>query len=218
MNRAQHYCSKCGKPTDPDDNYCDSCGAKIISTLSWSDQVNVIRGNVDHSTNTRIDQQVNIGGDVHLTINKNDDRPTVESLLGRGISFLNNRAFDQAIQELNQALLLNVENAEVNYYLALACLQGKLPRELSFEKANQIDEMLRKACSQQPPECHYYYLWAWIRSDYLEAHPYLTPAPKTYELLHQADQLPLDQQKISEMVRLACISSGLIEFHINQHW
>jgi hypothetical protein len=126
--------------------------------------IGVMRGTIDQSTytNTTIDSQTTIHGDVH--VHKPKVATYAEQLL-KGKGLLKLHLYSEAMDAFSDAIQLDSRQADAFYYLALASLQGNRPRLVSLATVRRVETQLESAAATQQTCGHAYLLWALVKED-----------------------------------------------------
>lgn len=112
-------------------------------------------------------------------------------------------AHEQAAKVLEECSGKGVAPADHSYYLALARLGGRRPRDLSLTQLRPIEAVARSVPGATGCAAHHLCFVASLQRDfYLEN--YLTePEPASQELLRRAGSAPPMPEKLAELLRIA---------------
>jgi hypothetical protein len=117
-----------------------------------------------------------------------------------GLSYLDLRLYDLALATLKRALGKGTNEVNLYYYIALASIQGKRPRVLSFAKIKEIESYL-EAASHLNARCgHVKVLWAIVKYSYYLPNGLRINSPTVEELLSSARQTELSTDELRLML------------------
>ena len=113
-----------------------------------------------------------------------------------GLSYLDLRLYDLALASLRSALGKGAREASLYYYLALATIEGKRPRVLSFAKVKEIESYLEAAIRLESDNAQALVLWAIVKHDYYVSNGLKVLPPGVEELLASAARCRISQQEL----------------------
>jgi len=151
-------------------------------------QGNTLSGVVTHS----------IHGDVY-NINQGPTAPTAQDLLIRGVQLVRGRSYNEAATLLSQSLLA-APSGDGNYYHALALLQGRRPKVLTYSQAVSIRNKLISACALDSSKAHYWYLRALLEYDFFLENGFSDNVDEIEDLLETGDQCEFVRSFATEML------------------
>jgi hypothetical protein len=207
-------CPDCGANISPQAKYCEECGtllSKRSSTARFPGDNVFVRSNIDSSTqHIRIDKQINI------QLPSSSDKLNLAESIDHARFLLQTKAFPDAIAFLRKVIQQVPDEPELYFYLALASLHGKWPRDLSFDEAEGIEQSLALGCNLGIPQAKLFYVWAWFKEDFYSFHGSSVPPPSIDELLAFAKQYPISHTDALELLGVAGISSSEVARYIIQ--
>ena len=112
--------------------------------------------------------------------------PTAQELLMRGVGLVRAKAYQEAGTILTQSLLA-APSGDGNYYLALASLQGKRPKVLTYSQAVSIRQKLSAACGLDASKAHYWYFRALLEYDFFLENGFTEDVDEIEDLLETGD-------------------------------
>lgn len=129
---------------------------------------------------------------------RTDAVPPPLGKLGR--EFLTLRLYGEAAARLREALRNDKPEADLFYGLALALLAGRRPSEIpTLDRIREVESLVRNAIALSS-KAHYYYLWAWLKSDfYVRNGLYVDTPPTVSDLVKLAQDLPADQAELATL-------------------
>lgn len=150
--------------------------------------------------NTQLNADViNIGGE------KVSASPA--ELVERGKFLLKAHLYVAAVKVLEEALRIGPDMADVQYYLAIALLQGQRPKLLRFSTVRAVESYLQAAICRQPSLGRAYLLWAVVKYDYYVLNGMFERSPTHLDLVRKGVQfLTLDE--ILEVVQYMAPMAG----------
>lgn len=125
--------------------------------------------------------------------------PSARELLQQGVQMLRAGAYEESIAPLNQSLQAR-PSPDANYYLALATLQGKRPRTLTYTQAKTIEDRLKTACKLDSYKAHYWYFLALVKYDFFLENGFLDDIGEVNDVLSTGDACPLERAFIIELL------------------
>lgn len=118
-----------------------------------------------------------------------------EELLNRGLQFLNQRAYPQAINVLSDATKLSPSISDAHYYLAIALLNGKKPKKLDGLTIQRIEENLNIAVNINADSSKCYILWAIVKNGYYTMNGFIEQPPTSAQLFRRGDLIQTEQAR-----------------------
>ncbi|HEX6862812.1 MAG TPA: CHAT domain-containing protein [Thermoanaerobaculia bacterium] len=111
-------------------------------------------------------------------------------------------AYEAVREKIESARADGTESADLHYYLALALLRGRRPRSLKLEDAKSI--VVAAARSLSLPDCaaHHLCLLAFLYQDFYVENNFVPPQPGYDALVMKAAALPLNPERLDELVHL----------------
>ena len=115
-----------------------------------------------------------------------DSQPSGEEYLSNGIQLLEQQAYSQAVDVLQNAIQRDRSQSDAFYYLAIALLGGKKPRKLDKWTIQDIEINLNSAISEvasgNSKSAKYYTLFAIVKYGYYSMNGFIE-TPPTSDLL-----------------------------------
>lgn len=190
-------CPRCQSIQGETARFCATCGQRLetqkTSGMSIGD-IGMVRGNVSQTT---------IAGDVYF--NETPARLTAPALAKHGVDLLKSGMFDEAADRFREALATDSSLQDAYFYLALAILKGRRPRNIPFEAAREIDSLLSRSAGLRVEPAHVY-LWMCIKYDFYVVNGLNVPPPSINELaakLRASPGIALSQLKwLIDMLKL----------------
>ncbi|HSG41544.1 MAG TPA: hypothetical protein VLA72_00165 [Anaerolineales bacterium] len=139
-----------------------------------------------------------IQGNVY-NVHQGAQAPTAQALLMRGVGLVRARAYQEAATMLTQSLLA-APSGDGNYYLALALLQGKRPKILTYSQAVSIRQKLASACSLDSSKAHYWYLRALVEYDFFIENGFSDEISEIEDLLDAGDRCKRQRPFLAELL------------------
>jgi tetratricopeptide (TPR) repeat protein len=129
-------------------------------------------------------------------------KPADEGAAGpeAGLSLLDLRKYDAAIDAFEKILKSSPEEADAHYYLALARMKGKQPRTHTLDLIRKVEEDLRVAVDINGDRAHSLYLWALVKENYYAWNGLRIPSPPVEELLAAAGRAQVDKARLRLLV------------------
>jgi hypothetical protein len=122
-----------------------------------------------------------------------------------GLYYLDREMYFDAKNSLSEAQKIAPKDAAILYYLALANIGGRNPRNLKLSEINKIENYLRGAINNDSSKAHYFYIWSIIKYYYYKIQCIRSNPPKLEELLEAAAQAIYVQEEFDRMLRLVPI-------------
>jgi tetratricopeptide (TPR) repeat protein len=123
--------------------------------------------------------------------------PDAAEWLSRGLSALQGRLYEKAVDAFSQAAALQPQQGNAHYYLALSSLHGNRPRLVSLARIRTIESHLQKATQVDPACGHAFLLWAILKEDYYVMNHIHQPPPTVSQLLQSAGAV--EKRHLQEM-------------------
>jgi hypothetical protein len=118
-----------------------------------------------------------------------------------GLSYLDKKLYDLSTASLQRALGKTSKEADLLYYLALACIGGRRPRTLPLSTIRKIESYLCGAIQLANMPAHYKILLAMVKYDYYAGNGLRVPGPPINEILREADRGNVDSREMEIMLR-----------------
>lgn len=151
-------------------------------------QADNISGVVSHS----------IQGNVY-NIHQGPTAPTAQDLLMRGVQLVRGRSYKDAATLLAQSLIA-APSGDGNYYHALALLQGRRPRVLTYSQAVIIRSQLKSACALDSSKAHYWYLRALLEYDFFLDNGFSENVEEIEDLLNTGERCRYVRAFVTELL------------------
>ncbi|HEX5719947.1 MAG TPA: CHAT domain-containing protein [Thermoanaerobaculia bacterium] len=128
--------------------------------------------------------------------------PSPGEALSQAGRLLTEGTYEAVREKVESARAAGAESADLHYYLALALLRGRRPRSLKLEEIRPIVDTAARSLSLPDCAAHHSCLLAFLYKDfYLEN--YLVPPEPGYDaLVTKAAALPLNPERLNELIRL----------------
>lgn len=139
-----------------------------------------------------------IEGNVY-NVTRGPTAPTAQDLLIRGVELVRARSYGEAGTLLSQSLLAT-PSGDGNYYLALALLQGKRPRVLTYSQAVSIRAKLTSACALDSTKSCYWYFLALLEEDFFIDNGFSDDLDKVEDLVHTGDRCRFVRSFLAELL------------------
>lgn len=117
-----------------------------------------------------------------------------------GLSYLDQSLYRLSEAALRKALGKTTWEADVLYYLALALLEGRTPRNLRLSEVREIEGYLAAAVSQRRNCSHYQYFLAIVKHEYYVLNGLRVPPPSIEELISAAQAGALDSDELRSLL------------------
>lgn len=140
----------------------------------------------------------NITGNVY-NVAQGPTAPTAQDLLMRGVGLVRARSYNEAVTLLSQSLLA-APSGDGNYYLALAMLQGKRPKVLTYSQAVSIRGKLTSACALDSTKGFYWYFLALLEDDFFMENGFSDDVEKVEDLVQTGDQCRFARSFLAELL------------------
>ncbi|HEY3568154.1 MAG TPA: hypothetical protein VGP73_09500 [Thermoanaerobaculia bacterium] len=124
-----------------------------------------------------------------------------------GLSYLDKKLYDLSTASLQRALGKTSKEADLLYYLTLACIGGRRPRALPLATIRKIESYLCGAIQLANTPAHYKILLALVKYDYYAGNGLRVPDPPISELLRETDRGNVDSREMEIMLRHVKIAS-----------
>ncbi len=174
------------------------------------------------------DQSINLGGEgnivhggIHLTLGELDQVDQAHKIVLRtrfeqqvrdfpenagyqfalGLSYLDLKLYDLAIERFKKALGQGANEADLLYYLALANLRGKPLRTLTLALAREAQSLIEAAIEGKQEHGHYYLLLALIKRDFFAINGLRVSPPPWDDLLAKALEVGVGAGELRQLVR-----------------
>lgn len=127
---------------------------------------------------------------------------SAEGALSQVGRLLKNGSYKAAREKIEAACANGAESPDLHYYLALALLEGRRPRSLKLEDIRPI--VANAVRSLNLPDCaaHHHLLLAFLYQDFYVNNCLVPPEPGYDALVKKAAALPLNRERLDELVRL----------------
>lgn len=183
------------------------------------------------------DQSINLGGKgnivhggIHLTLGELDGVDQAHKLVLRtrfeqqvrdfpenagyqfalGLSYLDLRLYDLAIERFKKALGQGANEANLFYYMALAGIRGRRVQTLMLSEIRQAENLIEAAIQLAPERPHLLTLWAIIRHDYYLRNGLSSSPPSAQELLRRAEACRPAPREMRQLLAHLPVSDALL--------
>ena len=179
-------CPGCGARVNVGQRDCEYCHKPIvISTLNTLDQIGV----------PELSKYV---ASYNQTLNVDPSNASISTALA--LCFLKLGRYDQAIEALNKAQTMDLENSELYFYEAIAVLKGKKAFLVPREIINKAIECLESAIMLEPKGIYYYFL-AYLKYDYYYR-KHLKTLPDYKAVLAEAQMVGVSDYDITQLFEM----------------
>ncbi len=117
-----------------------------------------------------------------------------------GLSFLDLKQYDAAVDAFQASLAQRPREAEAYYYLALSRMGGKQPRTRPLDLVRKAEDDLRVAIDLDPDQAHFSYLWALVKQDFYPWNGLRIPPPPIEELLSAAGRARANRPQLRQLL------------------
>ena len=124
--------------------------------------------------------------------------PSGAELLKKGCDLLKRRAYVEAAKILQDAIMTDPLLSDAFYYLAIALLGGRKPREVDNWTIQDIEEKLNSAILGDTKTPKYYVLLAIIKYGYYSMNGFIDRHPTSAQLFDQGE--PIDAEFAKEIL------------------
>lgn len=128
--------------------------------------------------------------------------PAPEKSLSQVGHLLADGSHEAAREKIESVRAEGAESADHHYYLALALLRGRRPRSLKLDDILPIVACAKRTLSLPDCAAHHACLLAFLYKDFYLGNYLVPPEPGYDALLSKAAALPLNPERLDELVRL----------------
>ena len=114
---------------------------------------------------------------------------TGQELLNTGLQLLSQKNYKQAIEVLTDAIKTDPSLSGVQYYLAIALLEGKKPRKVDGWTIEKIEKYLSLAINRDTNPAKCYALWAIVKYGHYTMNSFIEYPPTSDELFRRGESI-----------------------------
>jgi|GEM_PF-2436473 len=138
----------------------------------------------------------------YYNISQAPTAPTAQDLLMRGVQLVRSKSYNEAGILLSQSLLA-APSGDGNYYHALALLQGKRPKVLTYSLAVSARQKLASACALDATKGYYWYFLALLEDDFFIENGFSDDVEKINNLIETGDRCRFARSFMVELLEYA---------------
>jgi hypothetical protein len=112
--------------------------------------------------------------------------PDAAALLQRGVRQLEARSYRMAAETLTKAVDADPSLRGGYYYLSLARLHGRRPKQLTRDEVDEIDGLLSMAIGMNGRDALFLWFRALLRDDYYHGNRLICPPPSVEQVIRDA--------------------------------
>lgn len=151
----------------------------------------------------------------YYSINQGPIAPSAQDLLMRGVQLVRARSYSEAGTLLSQSLLVS-PSGDGNYYHALALLQGKRPKVLTYSQAIAIRKKLVSACALDSSKGHYWYFRALVEYDFFLENGFSDGEEEIEDLVDTGDRCRFVRAFVLELLEQVPAPSNEVYRYLRQ--